>query len=161
VPGSTAGAPLWVQYFEKAVLEYHPELPQGQQYQLARLGAWWLDRQYPGGQLPPTVSLPGGDSFRFSETGRTASGPFLAYWHKGGEVRRFGFPLTEVFEEKSEADGKTYKVQYFERAVMEYHPELAPPYDVQLTALGTLRLNQLYPGGAPNGASNPVGEKSP
>ena len=41
------GGERWVQYFEKALVEYHPELPAGQGFQLARLGAWRLDEKYP------------------------------------------------------------------------------------------------------------------
>ena len=58
----------------------------------------------------------------------------------------------------SDVDGKSYVVQYFERAVMEYHPELSPPYNVQLTPVGRQRLKQLYPAGAPMGASTPVSD---
>ena len=42
-------------------------------------------------------------------------------------------------QEKSEIDGKTYTVQYFERAVFEYHPENSPPHDVLLSLLGDPR----------------------
>jgi hypothetical protein len=41
--------------------------------------------------------------------------------------------------EVNELDGKVYAVQYFERAVFEYHPENQPPYDVLLSHLGTFR----------------------
>ena len=84
--------------------------------------------------------------------------PFLAYWHHGGEVARFGYPLTSSFEEKSDIDGKPYTVQYFERAELEYHPELGPEHNVQLTPIGSQRLKQLYPSGAPMNAAAPVPE---
>jgi hypothetical protein len=35
-------------------------------------------------------------------------------------------------------------VQYFERAVFEYHPENAAPYDVLLSQLGTFRYRDKY-----------------
>lgn len=146
----------WVQYFEKAVIEYHPELPEGQKYQPARLGALRLQQKYPG-VTPAAQTLPGPNSYRFAETGYTVTDPFLTLWHSGGEVARFGYPISTPFREKSEADGNSYIVQYFERAVMEYHPDSPPPYDVQLTAVGSMRLKQLYPGGAP--AEAPVDEK--
>ena len=44
---------------------------------------------------------------------------FLNYWRANGQVLRFGYPVTGVFEE----DGRP--VQYFERARMEYHAEFA------------------------------------
>jgi hypothetical protein len=40
-------------------------------------------------------------------------------------------------------------VQYFERAVFEYHPENAAPNDVLLSQLGTFRYKQQYEGDAP------------
>jgi carboxyl-terminal processing protease len=39
-------------------------------------------------------------------------------------------------------------VQYFERAVFEYHPENEPPYDVLLSQLGKYRLDSLTEGNA-------------
>lgn len=44
---------------------------------------------------------------------------FLDYWRANGQVLRFGYPVTGVFEE----DGRP--VQYFERARLEYHAEFA------------------------------------
>jgi hypothetical protein len=57
-----------------------------------------------------------------------------------------GFPISEEFTEVSPLNGKTYLVQYFERAVMEYHPENQPPYDVLLSQLGTYQYKQKYNG---------------
>jgi hypothetical protein len=51
-------------------------------------------------------------------------------------------------QEKSDVDGKTYTVQYFERAVFELHPEKPAPYDVLLSLLGSMRYKEKYPGGA-------------
>jgi hypothetical protein len=149
------GKAYWVQYFEKAVIEYHPEETGANSYQLAPLGVWRFNEKYPQG-APPPKPLPGPEQYHFNETNHTVSDPFLTYWKERGQVRRFGYPISESFEEVSEADGKTYIVQYFERAVMEYHPELKPPHQVQLTALGTLRHRALYPNGAPMAASNPI-----
>ncbi len=154
------GKAYWVQYFEKAVMEYHPEETSANSYQLAPLGVWRFNEKYPQG-APPPKPLPGPEQYHFSETNHTVSDPFLTYWKEHGQVRRFGYPISESFEEVSEADGKTYTVQYFERAVMEYHPELKPPHQVQLTALGTLRHRALYPNGAPMAASNPIPTPSP
>jgi hypothetical protein len=55
--------------------------------------------------------------------------------------------LSEPFQEKCDLDGKTYAVQYFERAVFESHPENPKPYDVPLSQLGTLRYRQKNPNG--------------
>ena len=55
---------------------------------------------------------------------------FLDYWRTHGQVTRFGFPVTEVLEE----DGRP--VQYFERARMEYHEEMAEGDKVLFGLLG-------------------------
>src|SRR5215210_3637154 len=60
-----------------------------------------------------------------------------------GLLPQFGYPISEVFEERLE-DGKTYRVQYFERARFEYHPENQAPYDVLLGQFGR-KLHPLYP----------------
>src|SRR5205807_1632180 len=43
------------------------------------------------------------------------------------------------------ATNKFYTAQYFERSVLEYHPENKPPYDVLLSQLGTSRYKFKYP----------------
>jgi FtsP/CotA-like multicopper oxidase with cupredoxin domain len=83
----------------------------------------------------------------FVETGKTVSGRFLEYWTANGGLTQQGFPLSEPFQEKSDLDGKTYQVQYFERSVFEAHPENKPPYDVLLSQLDTFRYKEKYPGG--------------
>jgi hypothetical protein len=147
------GKGYWVQYFEKAVIEFHNDVDAANTFQLAPLGTWRLAHLYPGG-APAAKPLPSRSSYHFKETNHTVAEPFLTYWHKNGEVRRFGYPISESFAEKSQANGNSYTVQYFERAVMEYHPELPASDSVQLTALGSLMLKELYPDGAPMGASN-------
>ena len=61
----------------------------------------------------------------FAETGHNVPGLFAAHWDASGGLPRFGYPLTEAFEEVSETDGGRYLTQYFERARFEYHPEYA------------------------------------
>ena len=60
----------------------------------------------------------------FPETGHTVQGRFLAYWEQHGGLAQQGYPLSDEFTEVSPTDGKPYTVQYFERAVFEYHPEI-------------------------------------
>ncbi|MCC6628976.1 MAG: peptidoglycan hydrolase [Chloroflexi bacterium] len=73
----------------------------------------------------------------FPETRHTLQGPFLRYWQASGGLARFGYPLTEEFTEANPQDGRTYTVQYFERARFEHHPELkGTPYEVLLGHLG-------------------------
>jgi len=45
--------------------------------------------------------------------------------------------------------------------IRDKSPALAPPNDVQITALGSFRLKEQYPDGAPGGASNPVAQAAP
>jgi hypothetical protein len=145
----------WVQYFEKAVIEYHPEFQGADRYQLTALGAMRLQEKYPNG-IPSSKALPGKTTYTFPETDHTVKGAFLARWHEGGELRRFGYPLTESFEEVNEAGGQRYIVQYFERGEMQYHPKEKSPQDVQLVPLGAVRLSQDYPQGAPFNASQAI-----
>jgi hypothetical protein len=71
----------------------------------------------------------------FPQTQHTLRTAFREYWSSQGGLARFGYPLTEEFPEQS-TDGKTYTVQYFERAKFEWHPENHAPYTVLLGLLG-------------------------
>jgi len=77
----------------------------------------------------------------FPQTGQAVGGRFLRYWQAHGGLALFGYPLTGERQEKLE-DGKTYTVQYFERARFEHHPENAPPNDVLLGQFGRRVLDQ-------------------
>jgi hypothetical protein len=68
-------------------------------------------------------------------------GTFRAYWEAHGGLAQQGYPLTEEFPEQSKLDGKTYTVQYFERAIFEYHRDNVPPYDVLLSLVGVDEYN--------------------
>src|SRR4028119_1414358 len=94
------------------------------------------------------------DSRLFDETGKTVKGRFLEYWQQNGGLAQQGFPISEELQEKSDTDGKTYKVQYFERALFEYHPENQKPNDVLLALLGTFLYKGKYSSNAPNQKPN-------
>jgi hypothetical protein len=96
------------------------------------------------------------DSRYFAETGHYVKGRFLQYWTQNGGLAQQGYPLTEEFQEKNKLDGKTYTVQYFERAIFEMHPENQPPFDVLLSQLGTFELTSRYPNN-----SNPAAGRVP
>jgi hypothetical protein len=117
-----------VQYFERARLEYHAE-NSAPQYRilLGQLGRILHPAD------PPAPQQAG--ALYFAETGHNLDGGFRAFWQTNGGLAQFGFPITEVFEERLD-DGKIYRVQYFERARFEYHPENAPPYDILLGQFG-------------------------
>lgn len=80
----------------------------------------------------------------FPETGQYLSGGFRAYWERFGGLPIFGYPLTGEITEPCE-DGQLRTVQYFERAIFEWHPdkpELADRYHVLLRRLGAMALER-------------------
>ena len=88
---------------------------------------------------PPSTVLP---PRLFTETGRTASGEFLRYWQDHGGLAQQGYPISEEFTEVDALNGQPYTVQYFERAVFQWHPENAgTPFEVLLAQLGTFRYH--------------------
>ncbi len=116
-----------VQYFERVRLELHPENPPPYDVLLGQFGR----RFHPA---DPPVAPRDGATF-FAATGHTVAPDLLAYWQARGGLAQFGYPLSEEFRETLE-DGKTYTVQYFERARFERHPEHAPPDDILLGQFG-------------------------
>jgi len=141
----TDGKMYTVQYFERAVFEAHPENKAPYDVLLSLLGTMFYKQRYPNGaqELPPDMRPEPG--MTFPETGKQLRGVFLEYWKSHGGLMQQGYPISNLISEKSELDGKTYTVQYFERAVFELHPENKPPNDVLLSQLGTLRYKQKYP----------------
>ncbi len=95
------------------------------------------------------------NSRAFPETGKTVRDKFLAYWDTHGGLAQQGYPISDEMREVSDTDGKSYTVQYFERAVFELHPENQPPNDVLLSLLGNFLYKQKYPGGAQAQRANP------
>jgi hypothetical protein len=131
----TDGKEYVVQWFERARFEWHPEYAGTEAEVLLGL----LGRQVTAGRTFPVIPPPAGVASVCTEaTGHCVWGRFLERWRELG-VPIVGLPISDQFEEKS-TDGKTYWVQYFERARFEYHPENTPPHDVLLGLLG----RQLY-----------------
>jgi glucose/arabinose dehydrogenase len=132
-----------VQYFERAVFEYHPEQADARfQILLSQLGTFQYKKKYPNGA--PGQQPSAANPRTFSETGKTLGGKFREYWERNGGLAQQGLPISDELVEKSDLDGKEYLVQYFERAVFEYHPENRPPYDVLLSQLGTFEFREKY-----------------
>ena len=138
-----------MQILERQRFEYHPELA-GTPYavELGRLG--YEEAQHRGllgttafAPLPATTSSDASTTF-FPQTGHGISNGFRAYWMAHGldletgstafqrSVALFGYPISQEFTDPT--TGMT--VQYFERAVFEYHPNNAAPYQVLLQRLG-------------------------
>jgi hypothetical protein len=149
----TDGKVYTVQYFERAVFELHPENRAPYDVLLSLLGVFQYKQKYPRGA--PGQQAPAAGSRLFPETGKRVAGLFLAYWNAHGGLAQQGYPISEEFQEKSDLDGKTYTVQYFQRAVFEYHREKQPPYDVLLSQLGTFRYRARY-AAAPANCASPV-----
>ncbi len=139
----TNGKQYAVQYFERAVFELHPENAPPYNILLSLLGTFEYQRKYPNG-APNQQANSSAGSVLFAATGKRLGGRFLEYWNANGKLAQQGYAISDEFMEKSELDGKTYRVQYFERAVFEMHPENKPPFDVLLSQLGTFRYRTKY-----------------
>jgi hypothetical protein len=153
---SLDGRPYTTQYFERAVFEYHPENA-GTPFAvlLAQLGAVELRARYPAGPPPGTASST--TPRLFPETGHAIGGAFRRYWEAQGGLAQFGYPLTDEFAEVSTLDGQQRAVQYFERAVFEYHAESAgTAYEVTLAQLGRYQFARTG-GGQPAAGSPKTG----
>ncbi len=122
-----------VQYFERSRLEFHREYGATRsEILLGQFGRRIL-AAVPGAPVAPVAARPGATFF--PETGHNVGPRFLAYWTANGGLAQFGYTLSEPFEQQLE-DGKTYTVQYFERARFELHPENGAPYDILLGQFG-------------------------
>lgn len=123
------------QVFERAVLEWHPENDQPNRVQLLQLGNSYInslsyrDEQ---GMEQRSAPLLRGERPRacgsaavcetFAATRHTAQGAFLSFWRDHGGLEIFGYPITEEFRVNS--DNGRYTSQFFERVLLEYHPEI-------------------------------------
>jgi uncharacterized protein YkwD len=129
---------LTIQWFERARFERHPENKDTPfEIQLGQLGR---EVRTADPAVAPTGQK---DARYFIETGHNIA-LFLNFWGGKGGMERFGLPLTEEQNEVNAADGKTYTVQYFERARLEYHPESkGTPGEVLLGLIGMERYNTI------------------
>jgi spore germination protein YaaH len=131
----TDGKPYKVQYFERNRFELHPEYTgTPNEMLLGLLGVQALGNRV----FPQAIDLqPGPDTLYFPQVKHSLSGPFLKYWQGNGGLTRLGYPVTEPVLEQSSIDGKTYSVQYTERARLEFHPEYTgTQYEILLGLLG-------------------------
>jgi len=131
-----------VQYFERAVFERHPENQPPFDVLLSQLGTFRYHQKYPTGAFSQHANTQNGRYY--SETGHTVGGAFRAYWEQHGGLAQQGFPISEEFSERSDLNGQTYTVQYFERAVFEFHPENQQPFDVLLSQLGKFQWDHKH-----------------
>lgn len=91
---------------------------------------WTTFQGYVAAEMAGGQPAPSDAALWFPETGHSIGGGFRAFWEANGGLAIFGYPLTDELQE----DGMI--VQYFERAVFEFHPENQDPYRVLLRRLG-------------------------
>jgi predicted metalloprotease len=164
------GKKLFVQYFERAVFEYHEENQPPNQVLLRHLGRLGYATKYLFAPTPVQYENRTRGSY-FPQTQHWLGGSFLTFWNGYGGLANFGYPVTGELSEKNPRDGRTYTVQYFERARFELHPEqLGTDFYVMLSLLGRDNLDLNYPGGSkqniaiapvPPPTSTPVRPKLP
>lgn len=119
------------QYFERARLEWRPNI---NQVSVAALGRWAAaSREREPAFLPvqPSTSV----SY-FEATHHTLGGAFQKFFAQFGGQAVFGAPISEAFEEAGSSNQTPRVAQYFERARFELHPELPWPATVSLGDLG-------------------------
>lgn len=72
----------------------------------------------------------------FPQTQHSVGGEFLTFWQRYGGLRVFGLPLTEEYNGISPENGQMYRMQLFERARFEYHPDMPTGQRIQLALIG-------------------------
>jgi hypothetical protein len=87
------------------------------------------------GLAAPVQAAP---EFCFPQVPDCVTGRFATYWRDGGELAIFGLPLTPAA--RRPVGDQSFRVQFFERARFELHPEQPRPYDVLLGCLGVDQL---------------------
>jgi pimeloyl-ACP methyl ester carboxylesterase len=148
------GQNVQAQWFERTRLELHPENAPPFDVLLGRLGADVLEQQGRDWHTFPKSEPQPGCRY-VAETGHNICGAILAAWQASGleidgqagtsdleNLALFGMPLSDAQTEQL-SDGRTYTVQWFERARFELHPDNPPPSNVLLGLLGSeLQGNQ-------------------
>jgi len=136
-PGS--GRPRIVQYFDRTRLEHYPEYS-GTPYevQMGNLGHTAMIQQP---QQPRRIhAQPAGgpnETRFFAETGYSIAPPFRAIWEHHGGLQLIGYPISPPFAQTDPSNGRTYTVQYFERARIEHFPATdSNPAKVEFGLLG-------------------------
>lgn len=145
----TDGKTYTTQYFERAAFELHPQNQPPYDVLFSLLGVFEYKQKYPTG-APGQIPNNSAGSRLFPETGKRVGCEFLDYWLRSGGLMEFGYPISEEFTEVSDLDSRSYKVQYFQRAVFSYHGEGQQGQTVQRSDLGTFLLSARYPSLAPS-----------
>jgi subtilisin family serine protease len=124
-----------VQYFERMVLQTHPEFARTRFWVQPRLLGTYYTRNRQNEAPFKRVPSPNKEELEketiywWAETGHTLRGEFLQHWANNGGLLTFGYPISEPFVENNRL------VQYFERYRLELHLELE---GTDYIVLGTL-----------------------
>lgn len=129
------GRGLWVQYFQRARMELHPYNPDPYKVLLGLL-VDELGYRFPPARQDQIPRFNNAFHHYFPETEHVVSYAFLDYFRENGGVDVFGYPRSEFMYE----DG--YIVQYFQRARMEWHPEVSSGPQMRLTNLGEIYIER-------------------
>jgi hypothetical protein len=119
-----------VQYFQRARFEFHPDNPAPYRVQLGLVGTQFLAERQPPLRAGRGVDADNPNCRFFPETGHNVCYSFLSFFDERGGLDIFGYPLTEIIQENARF------VQYFQRARLEWRPELPAGQRVQLAMLG-------------------------
>lgn len=136
------------QWFERARFELTSQNGQAV-VELGKLGV-----EFTGGKIFPKVPPIENTADRryIPETQHIIQYGFKEIWETRGDVRIFGYPISEEIDEILE-DGEWHTVQYFERARFEYWPKFPPGQRVLVSRLGSAL--------APRELTSPVGPPAP
>lgn len=126
---------LYVQYFQRARMEWHPENPDPYKVQLGLL-ADELGYDHPPASDDQIPLVNTAKHHYFPETGHVVSYEFLNYFRAKGGIEIFGYPRSEFLME----DG--YFVQYFQRARMEWHPNAPAGLPITLAPIGEIYVER-------------------
>lgn len=114
-----------IQYFQRARVEYSPDLPAGQRVRLSPLGSLNMEN------LPPAELPLSPGACRTFSNGKNVCFDFLEFYDRYGGEKVFGNPISDLLKLPNNR-----LVQYFENARFEWWPELPAGMRVRLTDLG-------------------------
>lgn len=137
---------LYVQYFQRARMEWHPGNPEPYKVQLGLL-IDELGYDFPPARPEEVASATGPLHRYFPETRHIVSYAFLDYFRERGGLDIFGYPRSELMYEGGRI------VQYFQRARLSWHPESPFGSQMRLANLGEIYIEEI---GLPGPWDEPV-----
>jgi hypothetical protein len=118
----------YIQYFQKARFELHPEESAGKRVQLTPLGKYALGKST---GIPAELPANSPTCQSFAETQYQVCYAFLEFLNSNGGVEQFGYPISGIISEND------WLVQYFEYARLVWHPGLDAPQRITISDLGS------------------------